>query len=154
MRLLGDMTAPAAVSGSSDPPMTVARLLDNPLTLLVARIWIVLPFLVSGLTKLVDWQAGEAEMFRLGLHPAWAFNLAVMVTQLGGSALIIAKRQVWLGAGALGVFTVLTNFIAHRFWEFSGGARTAQLNSFLEHWTMSAAFVLVVVVYLRRAKVA
>ena len=146
--MLGDMTAPPR-SGRADTPMAVVRLLDNPVTLIVARIWITLPFLVSGLTKIVDWQAGDAEMLKVGLHPAWAFNAAVLVTQLGGSFLIIANRKLWLGAGALGVFTVLTNFIAHRFWEFSGDARTAQLNSFLEHWTMSAAFVLIVVVYLR-----
>ena len=149
MRVLGHMTAPSVRSARAAAPPTVARLLDNPVTLFVARLWITLPFLVSGLTKLLYWQAGDAEMLKVGLHPAWAFNAAVLVTQLGGSLLIITNRSLWLGAGALGVFTVLTNFIAHRFWEFSGDARAAQLNSFLEHWTMSAAFILVVVVYLR-----
>lgn len=154
MRVLGYMTTRPAAFENASTPMFVARILDNPVTLLLARIWIVLPFLVSGLSKLVDWQAAEAEMLRSGLHPAWAFTVAVLVTQLGGSALIIANRKLWLGAGALGVFTVLTNFIAHRFWEFAGDAHTAQLNSFLEHWTMSAAFILVVAVYLRPTKVA
>jgi transmembrane protein len=149
MRVLGHMTAPSVRSARVAAPPTVSRLLDNPVTLFVARLWITLPFLVSGLTKLLYWQAGDAEMLKVGLHPAWAFNAAVMVTQLGGSLLIITNRSLWLAAGALGVFTVLTNFIAHRFWEFSGDARAAQLNSFLEHWTMSAAFILVVVVYLR-----
>jgi len=130
-------------------PLPVARILDNPVMLLIARICVSLPFLVSGLTKLFDWQAGESEMLRTGLHPAWAFTVAVTATQLAGSILIIANRGLWLGAGALGVFTVLTNFIAHRFWEASGDARTTQLNSFLEHWTMSAAFILMVVVYVR-----
>jgi len=154
MRVLGYMTTQRTAFGNGSTPVFVARLIDNPVTLLVARIWIVLPFLVSGLSKLIDWQAAETEMLRAGLHPAWTFTAAVLVTQLGGSALIIANRKLWLGAGALGVFTVLTNFIAHRFWEFSGDTRTAQLNSFLEHWTMSAAFVLVVAVYLRAEKVA
>ncbi|MGB6307587.1 MAG: DoxX family protein [Steroidobacteraceae bacterium] len=149
MRVLGDMTAPSARSASSEAPSMVACLLDNPVTLVLARVFIILPFLVSGLTRIFDWQAGVAEMLKVGLHPAWAFNAAVLLTQLGGSLLIITNRKLWLGAGALGVFTVLTNFIAHRFWEFSGDARAAQLNSFLEHWTMSAAFILVVVVNLR-----
>ena len=153
MRMLGDMMAPPGAPKSAAAPATIAHLLDNPVTLLVARILISLPFFVSGLTKCFDWQAGESEMLRTGLHPAWAFNLAVMVTQLGGSILTIANRRLWIGAGALGVFTVLTDFIVHRFWEATGEARTMQLNSFLEHWTMSAAFILVVVVYLREPRI-
>jgi len=46
-------------------------------------------------------------MSHFGLHPAWAFNVATVFCQLGGSALIILNRWVWVGAGALGVFTVL-----------------------------------------------
>jgi transmembrane protein len=130
-------------------PHWVARLLDNPATLLVARICVTLPFFVAGLFKLLDWQAGVAEMAATGLQPAWAFNLASLVTQLAGSALIILDRKTWLGAGALGIFTVFATLLAHRFWEFSGDARVAQLNSFLEHATISAAFILVVVVGLR-----
>lgn len=45
---------------------------------------------------------------------------------------------------------MISIFVAPRFRTFSGEARTAQFNSFLEHWTISAAFILVVVVYLRQ----
>ena len=147
MHMLGDMTV--ARSKRSAAPAVIVRFLDNPAILLIARICVTLPFIVSGLSKLYDWHAGESEMLRSGLHPAWVFALAVTATQLAGSILIVANRGLWIGAGVLGVFTVLTTFIAHRFWELSGDARTTQLNSFLEHWTMSAAFVLVAVVYLR-----
>lgn len=63
---------------------------------------------------------------------------------------MIANKWVWLGAGALGVFTVWATLLAHRFWDFSGDARTMQLNSFFEHWTISAAFILGAVVGLRK----
>jgi transmembrane protein len=89
-------------------------------------------------------------MLHVGLHPAWAFNLASLLTQLLGSALIIVNRRVWLGAGALGVFTVIATLLAHRFWNLSGEARFMQMNSFFEHWTICAAFVLVTVVRIRR----
>ena len=135
--------------GRWSAPEGVARFLDSDLTLLFARVCLSLPFLVSGLTKVFNWQVGENEMLRAGLHPAWAFALAVTATQLGGSLLVIVKNWLWIGAGALGVFTILTNFVAHRFWEMSGDARSAQMDSFLEHWTMSAGFILVVVVYIR-----
>jgi transmembrane protein len=130
-------------------PAIVGRLLDNPVTLAIARICIAAPFLVAGIDKLFDWRGGQAEMLQVGLSPAWAFNLAALITELLGSALVILNVGTWLGAGALGVFTVLSTFLAHRFWELSGAARTAQLNSFLEHATISAAFIMVVVVQIR-----
>jgi transmembrane protein len=141
-------TYPAVINRDLAPKV-IRRLLDNPVTLLIARIAVTAPFLVGGFMKLLDWQAGENEMLRAGLHPTWAFNLATLIVELGGSALVIASRRVWLGAGALGVFTVLATALAHRFWEFEGSARTMQLNSFFEHWTISAAFILVAVLSFR-----
>ncbi|MGH6939573.1 DoxX family protein [Hypericibacter sp.] len=142
-------TPAADAAARSDTPGFVARLLDNPVTLLVARVCITLPFLAGGLAKLIDWQGGVAEMQQTGLEPAWAFNLAVLLVELGGSALIILDRKTWLGAGALGVFTLLATLMAHRFWEFTGPARSMEMNSFLEHATICAAFIFVVVVGLR-----
>lgn len=134
----------------TETPPFIIRLLDNPATLFVARVMVTAPFIVGGLTKVFDWPAGVAEMAHVGLQPAAAFNLAALLTQLLGSALVIANRWVWLGAGALGVFTVWATLLAHRFWEFSGSERFMQLNSFFEHWTISAAFILVAVVGLRK----
>lgn len=133
----------------SDTPAAVAAVLGHPATLLFARFCVALPFLAAGLIKLFDWDAGVAEMARTGLHPAAAFNAAALITELGGSVLVILNRRIWLGAGALGIFTVLSTFLAHRFWDLSGPERTMQFNSFLEHVTIAAAFILVVVVGLR-----
>ena len=135
---------------ASPPPRLVVGALDNPATLLLARFCLALPFLVAGLFKLINWQAGVHEMEQVGLNPAWAFNLAALATELGGSALIILDRKTWLGAGALGVFTVTSTFLAHRFWESSGEARIAQMNGFFEHAAIGAAFILVSVVSFRR----
>jgi transmembrane protein len=85
-------------------------------------------------------------MTHAGLHPAWLFNAVTIVTELGGSALIILNRGNWLGARALGVFTVLATALAHQFWEFSGIERNLQLNSFSEHAAICAVFILVVAV--------
>jgi transmembrane protein len=133
-------------------PKTVATLLDNPTTLLFARFCLALPFLVGGLAKLLYWSDGVAEMERVGLAPAWAFNLAALATQLVGSALVILDRKTWLGAGALGVFTVVATFLDHRFWELNSAARMAQMNAFLEHAAIGAGFILVSVVSLRRER--
>jgi len=132
-----------------DIPAPLARLLGHPLTLLATRICVTLPFLVGGIVKLTDWQGGVDEMQALGLEPAWAINLVTLVTELAGSALVILNRKTWLGAGALGVFTVLTTLLAHRFWAFDGPDRAREFNSFLEHATIAAAFILVTVLSFR-----
>jgi len=137
------------ISWRSDAPEPIARLLDNPVTLLAARVCLALPFLVGGIVKLFTWDAGVAEMAEQGLHPAWAFNLATLLTEIVGSVLLIANRWTWLGAGALGVFTVLATLLGHRFWNFTGAERQMQLNAFLEHAAIAAGFILVVVVGLR-----
>ncbi len=90
-----------------------------------------------------------AEMASLGLHPAWLFNLVTLLTEFGGSALVVLNRMTWLGAGALGVFKDFATFLGHRFWDFSSAERATQLNRFLEHTTISAAFILVTVITLR-----
>lgn len=149
MRLLGDIAMPDSLT-ASDTPRGIVQLLGNPFTLLGARIMVTAPFIVGGLTKLLDWQAGVAEMEHVGLHPAVLFNAAALCTQLLGSALIIVNRWVWLGAGALGVFTVWATYLAHRFWDFSGPERFAQMNSFFEHWTIVASFILVSVLSFRK----
>jgi transmembrane protein len=91
-------------------------------------------------------------MTHVGLHPAWAYNAAALGTQLVGSVLVILNRRLWLGAGALGIFTVWATLLAHRFWDFAGSERMAQTNAFFEHWTICAAFILVTVVGFRGSR--
>lgn len=132
-----------------DTPQPVARLLDHPVTLLAARVCVTLPFLIGGIMKLAHWQAGVDEMAAAGLQPAVLFNSATLVTEMGASILVILDRWTWLGAGALGIFTVLSTFLAHRFWDFDGADRVREFNTFLEHATIAAAFILVAVLSIR-----
>jgi transmembrane protein len=127
----------------------VDRLIDlflrAPATAAAARIVLCLPFWWSGLSKLVDFSGGTAEMAALGLEPAWLFNALTILVQLGGSLLVILNRWTWLGAGALGVFTALATVMAHRFWTLDGLERVRELNTFLEHLAIIAGFVLVAI---------
>jgi transmembrane protein len=99
----------------------------------LARTVLTYMFWASGLAKLIGFQAGVAEMAHFGLEPAVAFNIAVIITQLGGSALIILNRWTWLGAGALAVFTALTIPIAHTFWTMEEPFKTMEFYTVMEH---------------------
>jgi uncharacterized membrane protein YphA (DoxX/SURF4 family) len=64
-----------------------------------------------------------------------------LIVQLGGSLLVIVNRWAWLGAGALGVFTLIVTILVHAFWNLDGPARFAEMNTFLEHMALIAGFV-------------
>ena len=123
----------------------IGLFLRAPATAAAARIVLCLPFWWSGLTKLLDFSGGTAEMAALGLELAWLFNALTIFVQLGGSLLVILNRWTWLGAGALGVFTALATVLAHQFWTLEGVDRVRELNTFLEHLAIIAGFVLVAI---------
>jgi transmembrane protein len=123
----------------------IGLFLRAPATAAAARIVLCLPFWSSGLSKLLDFSSGTAEMAALGLEPAWLFNALTILVQLGGSLLVILNLRTWLGAGALGVFTALATVMAHRFWTLDGIERVRELNTFLEHLAIIAGFVLVAI---------
>jgi len=112
----------------------IHRFLGLSIVALAARIALTFPFWASGVAKLVDFDAGVAEMARVGLEPAAAFNGATIIVQLIGSLLIIANRFAWLGAGALGIFTGLTILLVHRFWAMTEEPfRTVAFHTATEH---------------------
>jgi transmembrane protein len=109
----------------------------------LARTVLTSMFWLSGIAKLADFDAGVAEMAHFGLEPATAMLKPVAITQLVGSALIIANRWTWLGAGMLAVFTALTIPIAHNFWTMQEPIRTIEFYVVMEHITVIGALMVV-----------
>lgn len=123
-------------------PSWIARILDWSYFALFARIVLTFPFWASGLSKLIDFSGGAAEMAHFGLNPPALINALVLITQLTGALLIIANRHVWLATGALAIFTLLTIPIAHDFWNQKG--HIAQLEFFfvVEHVSVIGGLML------------
>jgi transmembrane protein len=117
----------------------------------LARALLTLPFWSSGLSKLILFDSGVAEMARAGLNPPAAFNVATIVVQLLGSALIVVNRAAWLGAGALGLFTALTILLVHRFWAIAEEPfRTIALHVSIEHLGMIGGLLAIAILSARR----
>lgn len=131
-------------------PHPIAALLSSRWTGLLARVLLTFPFWGSGLAKVIDFPGGVAEMAEFGLEPAASFNIAVAVTQLVGSALIILNVATWLGAGALGIFTALTIPIVHHFWSLDGERAIVAFHTATEHVGMIGALILVSILSVRR----
>ncbi|MEM7668558.1 MAG: DoxX family protein [Pseudomonadota bacterium] len=131
-------------------PDWVQRILDWPLTSLFARLLLVSPFLVGGVSKLLDWNSALAEMGVFGLKPAFAFAIIVTAVEISAPVAILAGRFVWLAAGALGVFTGLATLIAHAFWTFPAPERFTQMNVFFEHLAIIGGLILAALLASRR----
>jgi uncharacterized membrane protein YphA (DoxX/SURF4 family) len=114
-------------------PRPIAQFLALPALDYLARLALASPFLISGVVKLLDFPGAMNEVTGLGLGPAGPFAVAVILTQLGGSALFLTRRYCWLGVGLLAGFTVVATLLAHPFWTFDGPDRGRQTATFFEH---------------------
>jgi transmembrane protein len=124
-------------------PAFIVRLLDQSWFALLARIVLTFAFWGSGLAKLINFQEGVAEMAMFNLPQPVLINVLTIVTQLGGSLLIILNRWTWLGAGALAVFTALTIPLVHNFWAKEGAAAVGAFHTATEHVTVIGALMIV-----------
>lgn len=118
--------------------MTLRRFLHG-----LALLALCAAYLEGGLTKLMDFDGALAEMQHFGLQPAAPMAVAVIALELGASALILSGHRRWLGALALGAFTVAASFMANDFWAMSGPERTPAMHAFFEHLGLAGGFMLV-----------
>lgn len=126
-------------------PGWVAKTLDADATFVLARIMLTLPYWWGGFDKVLHFHAAVSENAGLHLPHPELIAVATIVVELVGSLLVIVNRYLWLGAGALVVFTAVATLVAHAFWTLSGATRFAQMNIFLEHIALIAAFVIVAI---------
>ena len=124
-------------------PAWVSAILGWRGTVLAARIALTSAYLQGALAKLLDFPGTVAEQEHFGLHPGVVWAALCILVELGGSALVITGRLVWLGAGALGVLTAVATCVAEDFWAKAGHERAMALNGFFEHLGLIASFILV-----------
>jgi uncharacterized membrane protein YphA (DoxX/SURF4 family) len=134
----------------TDTPRWIATILSLPWLLPISRAALVSAFTIGGIQKLIDFPAAVAEQAHFGLQPAWLWAAAAIVVELGGSALVIFGRWVWLGAGALGVLTAVAMLTANDFWAKIGQDRFMATNAFFEHLGLVAGLVLISLLSLRK----
>jgi uncharacterized membrane protein YphA (DoxX/SURF4 family) len=116
----------------------------SPAVRWVALLLLCAAYLQGGLNKAMDFGAAIGEMNHFGLSPAAPLAAAVIVLELGAAALILTGFWRWLGALALGAFTLMATFVALRFWELPvGQERFMAGNSFFEHLGLVGGFLLV-----------
>jgi uncharacterized membrane protein YphA (DoxX/SURF4 family) len=99
------------------------------------------PFVVSVLIKLTNFSDAVAEFQLLNIWAPSASAFLTIVTQLGGSALLLGHRYSWVGACLLAAFTSLATLVAHPFWLFPQAQQPGQMMTFLEHGALVAGLI-------------
>ncbi|TKT80293.1 DoxX family protein [Aquamicrobium sp. LC103] len=132
-------------------PAIIATILDSRVFGILARVVLTLVFWSSGLAKLFDFGANAAVMEGFGLYPGWLFNTATLILQIGGSLMIVFGRGVWLAAGALAVFTLLTIPIAHPFWAKEGEEAFRDMTVALEHVSLVGGLAIAAILWRKSA---
>lgn len=130
------------LDGREDPRF-VDAILGWRWTGFLARLALVSAYLLGGIVKASDWNAAVAEQAHFGMSPPALWAGLTVAVELIGPLLILSGRFVWLGAGMLGVFTLLAAITANAFWAMAPGpARFMATNAFFEHLGLIGGFVL------------
>jgi uncharacterized membrane protein YphA (DoxX/SURF4 family) len=139
-------------STASRVPRFVEAILGWRGTGFAARLALCGAYLLGGIVKLSDFPAAVAEQAHFGMPLPALFAALTIAVELLGPALILTDRLAWLGAGMLGVFTLLAAFVANTFWTIHGPERFAATNAFFEHLGLVGGFVLVAILSTRRTE--
>jgi putative oxidoreductase len=109
--------------------------------LLAARIALGVMFVLSGFNKLMGLEGFAASLVSRGvpMTPVMA-PLGAAVEFFGGLAIVFGI-QVRYAALLMILFVIVATGISHRFWEFSGAARTMQQSQFLKNLAIIGGFV-------------
>jgi transmembrane protein len=135
-------------------PRPIWTILSVPITALLARVLLTLPFWLAGINKALNFAGTTASFEQMGFSPPVLVVVATIAVELIGSALVIANRFAWLGAGALGVFTALTVVLVHDFWTMAPGPeRMTQFNIALGHVGLIGGLILAAVLSVQPRRV-
>ncbi|HMI73120.1 MAG TPA: DoxX family protein [Steroidobacteraceae bacterium] len=115
----------------------------TPVVRWIALLGLCAAYLQGGIVKLANINGAVAEMSHFGFSPAMPFAIAVIAFELIASVAILTGYWRWLGALALGAFTVGASFMANRYWELGPAERFGVENSFYEHLGLAGGFLLV-----------
>lgn len=103
------------------------------------------PFLVSGLSKTLDFHSATMEMRAAKLRPPTLMALLVIAIQLGGGLMLVFDVGRIPAAVVLAGFTLAASMIGHRFWKHPRGIKRAHhLNAFLANVGLIGGLVTVV----------
>ncbi|MDQ2140626.1 DoxX family protein [Alcaligenaceae bacterium A4P071] len=132
-------------------PSLIHDLLASPSFEIFARVLLTSFFWVAGIFGLFKFGMMVNVIERQSLPAPRLIVAAMIVTELVGSALLITNfnGMAWLGAGALGVFTLLSIPLGHPFWRFSPPKKMEEFQIALEHLAVTGGLICAAILTVR-----
>jgi putative oxidoreductase len=90
-------------------------------------------FLLSGISKVMDWSSSAAYMEAQGFVAVPFFLAAAALIEIVGGLAVITGTAARLAAVVLILFLIPTTVIFHDFWALEGAERQNQMNHFLKN---------------------
>jgi transmembrane protein len=134
------------------PPRPIQQILEANATRIFARLLMTFMFWWEALGFATHFSASTGALNVLHLQPMWLMPAITLAALFIGSILVILDRYLWLGAGILSVFTLLTILLVHHFWTMPPGpVAEAQRREVEEHCAVIGGFIaLTMVSYYRK----
>lgn len=129
----------------------ITTILQSPVTAIIGTVVLTCLFWMAGIFGIFNFALVVKEMEDAALTHPRSCAVATIICQLLGSALLISNvgGLAWLGAGALGVFTLLSIPLGHPFWKFAEPRKSHEFQIALEHVTVVGGLVLAAILSVR-----
>jgi len=130
--------------------MNALRYLDfgqsRPLLLLIARIAIVLLFIIFGLPKMTGFDGTVQYMAKLGAPMPMLAAIIAVVMEIPAAILIVLGFFTRPIALLFVFYTLGTAVIGHPYWDMSGDAVMPNMINFYKNISIAGAFLLLAVI--------
>ena len=109
----------------------------------VGRILLAIIFLMSGISKIFNWDGTAGYMASVGMPMVTLFLIGAIVLEVGGSLSVILGFKARWGALALMVFTIPTTLIFHAYWAVDPEQMQIQQIMFMKNLAMAGGLLLI-----------
>jgi len=111
----------------------------------VGRVFLSMIFLLSGMMKLMNWNATAEAMASKGMTVGTHFFLLMAILiEIGGGLSILLGCRARVGAFVVFLFLIPTTFIFHNFWAYSGMEYQEQMQNFMKNLAIMGGLLVIV----------
>jgi len=112
------------------------------LMLLIGRVAMAPLFLISAYYKIIQWPGIVTLLTNQGAPlPLYGGYIAIAAEIIFPILIILGLKTRWAALGLI-LYVLGTNVIAHRFWEFTGGAQVGQVLAFFKNIALCGGFLI------------
>ena len=108
----------------------------NGLITLVARVFLSVIFISSGINKIFGWEGTAQFMAAKGMFAVPFFLFMTIVIEVGGGLSVLLGFKAKWGALALALFLVPVTLVFHGFWSFEGMEQKMQMGNFMKNFAL------------------